>query len=253
MDTGFFSEDGTTFTSIKDDIRDIKKEVDINKNDPFGVDIKSLPEEHRDVFTKLLGELKERTTQLDGLKNNADLANAIKGLKESFSKPVEEEKSDDDSDNDNPFKELTFEEGDYYRKFLEPIMLSIRGINKQLKNIAGDVSETRASSWKNSVKDFIIREKLSKEIVLKMDELAKSMGVGVYNDLPRLSKLAKMELGLDNKKIPENNDEDDELNQKRKNIVNFSRRRSASDILPPKVNTMAEAWDAAEDQLAEQD
>ena len=76
---------------------------------------------------------------------------------------------------------------------------------------------------------------MSKDVIGKMDEIAKTMGQGVYNDLPKLAKLAKLELGVKDEPVVKHKQED--MESKRKNIVNFSNKRKGADAAKPKVKS----------------
>jgi hypothetical protein len=247
---GFISEDGASFVSIKDgdDATDDTNVNDDTNVDDSNFDINKVPEEFRGTFTKLLGELKEKSSSLDGLKDKADLTNAIKELITSNRSNVKDV-SEPVVDND-PFKDLKFEDGDYYKKFIEPLISEVRRLNSQIKTLGGEVVNTKKSTWVDKVHSFVKSEGLTKPVIDKMDELARSMGQGVYNDLPRLAKLAKMELGVKDEPASKRDDGND---TKRKNVVNFNNKRKGADSAKPKVKSMADAWDAAEDKLAESD
>ena len=76
-----------------------------------------------------------------------------------------------------------------------------------------------------------------------MDEISKAMGSGVYNDLPRLLKIAKSELGI--RDIPQGRPRPNE-----NNIVEFrGRKKSDSTVDQRPAKTMEEAWNRAQEQL----
>ena len=131
-------------------------------------------------------------------------------------------------------------------------MAQIKTLNKKIKDLGGEVVETKKTTWVETVKTFVKQERLSDDVVLKMDELAKSMGAGVYNDLPRLAKLAKLELGIKDK-ADKKDDDDGDIEQKKRNVVNFTNRRKGADVKKVPVKSMMDAWNAAEDDLAQND
>lgn len=76
-----------------------------------------------------------------------------------------------------------------------------------------------------------------------MDEIAKSFGPGAYNDLERLHKLAKAELGIREAPVTQ---------QKKENVFQFSNRsKRDSNVEVKPAKTMLEAWNQALDSLAE--
>ena len=82
-----------------------------------------------------------------------------------------------------------------------------------------------------------------------MDEIAKVMGPGAYNDLSRLHKYAKAELGI--RDVPTNQRPVE--NGGRRNVVEFGgKRRSESNVDNKPAKTMQEAWAQAEESLAEE-
>lgn len=248
MATGFLSEDGKSFVSVKDStdgavLEDDGDGSELNVDD---VDLSSIPEEHRATFQRLAADLKQKSEMLDGLKKNSDLADAIKGLKTSVDgsrgtvpgdKKVAEKKK--------LLEDVKFEDKDYYKQFFDPLIEAINKLDDRIDALGGEVIKTKTSTWQDRVVRFISDEKLPKEVVEKMDELARTMGGGVYNDLPRLAKLAKLELGISTKKVDL---EEKKTVVKKKGAVEMSSTRKTSSAKKP-IKSMSDAWDAAETSL----
>lgn len=249
MGTGFLSEDGSKFVSVKESADDAvlgdEGDGELNVDD---VDVSAIPEEHRATFQKLAADLKHKSEMLDGLKKNSDLADAIKGLKTSVdgSKGIVSSDKNIVAEKKKLLGDIKFEEKDYYAQFFAPLIEAINKLDDRIDGLGGEVVKSRNATWQDRVVRFISDEKLPKEVVAKMDELARTMGGGVYNDLTRLAKLAKMELGIaDTKKVDV---EEKKTVVRKKGAVEMSSTRKTSSAKKP-IKSMSDAWDAAETSL----
>jgi hypothetical protein len=124
---------------------------------------------------------------------------------------------------------------------IDKMMDGIGGIEKRF-------DESTKNTFVKDVQTFIKSNKIPEVVIKKMDEIAKVMGSGAYNDLSRLHKYAKVELGI--KDEPTNRRPTD--NGNRRNVVEFGgKRRSESNTDKKPAKTMQEAWSQAEESLAE--
>lgn len=259
MENGFVSDDGSSFTVIKDDGNDDKKIIDdnddVNDSDPLSlinkVDVSSLPEEQRPVFNKLIETLKTTLSEVSSLREKSDIAAALKQTLESMGtqRKVEDKQNDGQVSKPKLSDSLKFEDGDYYAPFFKQVATVLDSITDKIDGLGNEVKQGKVTSFQNKVVDFIKSNKVPEKVVMKMDELAKTMGPGVYNDLYRLHKLANLELGIVDVKKQDRED----INRKISNGVETrSRMRSNGNTkqdAPPK--NMREAWALAEGQLVE--
>lgn len=253
---GFMSEDGSTFTVLKDNEggKQVANDDIDDDNDPMSlinkVDVSSLPEEQRPVFTKLIEATKTALSEVSSLREKGDIAAALKQTLESIGAQRKgEDKPADGSQRPRLADKLKFEEGDYYAPFFKQLAGTLDEITDQIDSLGRDAKLEKVSSFQKEVVSFIKNNNVPEKVVLKMDELAKTMGSGVYNDLPRLRKLANLELGVvENKPAPKDDNVNDRLNNR---LETRSRMRTFNNVkqdAPPK--NMKEAWDRAENQLS---
>jgi len=139
-------------------------------------------------------------------------------------------------------------EKDYYAPHLKMLASAIDKMMDGIGGIEKRFDESTKNTFVKDVQTFIKSNKIPEVVIKKMDEIAKVMGSGAYNDLSRLHKYAKVELGI--KDEPTNRRPTD--NGNRRNVVEFGgKRRSESNTDKKPAKTMQEAWSQAEESLAE--
>jgi hypothetical protein len=257
-ENSFVTEDGKSFTVIKDiddNIND-NNDDDLNNDDPMSlvnkVDLTQIPEAQRPVFSKIIDTLKTVLPEIGSLKEKGDIAETLRKTLETISDQRNTKTNDGNEPQPKPklVDSLKFEEGDYYAPFFKQLAGVLDNINESIDGLGSEVKRGQVLSFQDKVISYIKNNDVPKNVVLKMDELAKSMGNGVYNDLPRLRKLALIELGIPEKK-PE--DKINNVNDKTKNSFETrNRQRSPLHINKTAPKSMMEAWDRAEQQLAEE-
>jgi hypothetical protein len=127
-------------------------------------------------------------------------------------------------------------------------------INNRLDGLSGTFIADKVQTKEEKMKSFFRENKLPKEVVQKMDEIAQELGGGgkAYDNLPRLLKLAKYELGISDTQKQKNEDDIPRNRDRGKRTVfEFSSSRK-SGVEKPVIKSMLDAWNAAEDQLRQE-
>lgn len=257
--TGFISEDGKSFVSMREEETPHEETHDDNKGELNldSIDVSSFPEEHQPLLKRIIADVKDKTAKLGSLSERADIADALKQIASTTAAVVKGKESASDVEKPEEvdlFKDVKFEDGDYYQKYFKSVFQGINQLNKAIKGISDSVQNGEKESFINTAKRFVKENKLPKEVVLKMDEIAKELGPGVYKNLPLLSKMAKLELGIKDEKPRSEekiDDGDDNPASSRKRSVEMSNRRKGQVNKKP-VTSMADAWDKAEEELTEE-
>jgi hypothetical protein len=140
-------------------------------------------------------------------------------------------------------------EKDYYAPHLKLLASAIDKMMDEIGGIGKRFDESTKSTFVKDVQTFIKSNNIPAPVIKKMDEIAKVFGPGAYNDLERLFKYAKHELGIKtnpNQRSSENSDGG--------NVMEFrGKRRSESNVDNKPAKTMQEAWDQAEESLANEE
>lgn len=152
--------------------------------------------------------------------------------------------------------QFKFEDKDYYEPVFKEIVGLISKMNNSISSMKQGYADDQSTSFSNGIKKFFSDEKnnVTENVIRKMDEIAAEYGKDskgnfiMFKNLPRLLKMAKSDLGVEDKvtKIPQKNNS--RVGVKRQ-IESRSRRKSN---IPNKVaSTMQQAWELAEDQLSQ--
>lgn len=253
------SEDGKTYTRlVRDDDKNINNEIvddndNLNNDDILGkVDVSTFPEEQRPIITKLLDGFKALSSENSTLKEKA-------GLAEVLEKTVAQLNQQRADNGQQPVKkseivklsdQLKFAENDYYAPFFKQIAEAIDGIKETVVSFDGKINETKQTSFEDRVTNFVKTNKIPLPVIKQMDEIARTMGRGVYNDLERLHKLAKTELGIKDNVVPIRQD-NGATGKKINNAVNMGGVRKQNNTSTKPVSTMADAFAKAEQDLSE--
>jgi Sec-independent protein translocase protein TatA len=260
---GFLSEDGQTFTSLVESNDENREEHDENLDDLPGDDIDQLvgkikvdafPEEQREVVSKLVETIKGMKSELSSVKKDSDTTTVLQKLIDRLNQPniQQQQHNDEHPKREKLVDQLKFDdpEKDYYAPHLKMLAEAIDKVLDNVDGIGKRFDDNTKNTFVERVQTFIKSNKLPEQVIKRMDEIAKSFGPGAYNDLGRLCKYAKAELGI--KDTPTNQRQTE--SNGRKNIFEFSgKRRSEQNIDVKPAKTMQEAWNQAENALAESD
>ena len=251
-ENSFMSDDGKEFTVLKNEKVNDEEVVDDNKiddDDPMSlidkVDLTKVPEDQRPVISKLVESVKKALQEVGSLKSKADIAEALRQIA-----TVSQNNNKKDDELPPPKKrladELKFEKDDYYAPFFTKLATAMDNLMDGVEKLGTGVQKDKAMTFQEKVTNFVKDNKVPTNVIAKMDEIATSMGTGVYNDLPRLRKLAMSELGI--REVPK-----EEPNSQQKKINNsFNMRRTNKTFgnsQDKPVKTMQDAMDKAMEQL----
>lgn len=248
------SDDGQSFVRIIED-DDILHEDNVDEHtdeneSPIDtilkkIDVSTLPEEQKALFKELTETIKGRSSKDDSVETQNSTVEVLKQMVaqlQDLKKP--KENADDAPPKKKLAESLTFEKDDFYAPYFKQVASALDLLIEKQESLETARNEDKRQSFQEKAVSFIKSNNLSSKVVAKMDEIAKTMGSGVYNDLPRLVTLAKSELGI--RDVPKKKEIPD-----RKNVFEFrGRRKSESNVDQKPAKTMQEAWDMALDQLA---
>ena len=259
---GFISEDGQSYTSlVESDDKVIESTddggVDAGKPDQVDqllgkINIESLPEDQRATITELTKSIKSMKSELSGIKNDSDRNTILQKLIERMGQPaVAPATEDKPAKREKLVDQLKFEDEakDYYAPHLKTLASAIDKLMDNVDGIGKKFDENAKSTFVKDVQTFVKSNNIPEVVIKKMDEIAKEFGPGAYNNLARLHKYAKVELGI--KDVP--------ANQRtaggggRGNVVEFGGKRKTESVMDNKpAKTMQEAWAQAEAALADE-
>lgn len=271
LETGV-SDDGTSFTVIEDDGSlggisgegEGEGEGDKKKDtEEYFFDFDKIPEDQRtafkDTFEKMQTAYKDKTKGAPELQQKADMVdtlvdrlNNLSSAVSSQSQVVKPEEVKTGQKKEEQAIKFQFEEKDYYR----PAFEEIAGLVSQLRDDIGSIKQgyntDKQTTFTKGVKSFFSENKVEKKVVTQMDQIASEMGPGVYNNLPKLLKMAKMDLN-----IPLENKTKTTINTEPHKKVGIKRQvesgsRKARDIEIKPAGTIREAWEQSEKQLRDQ-
>jgi histidyl-tRNA synthetase len=255
---GYLSDDGTEFTRFVEDkdTNDDGNVSDSGNEQPSGIDdiikglnVDELPEAQRPLVSKLIESFKATAAEVNNLKEKAGLAEVLERtvaqLKTTQVSTVQ--KTDGEKVAAKLAENLKFEDKDYYAPFFKQIADAIDNINGEVKSLKEVRQQDKASDFASKVQSFVKTNKLPKEVIVQMDEIAKVMGPNAYSDLDRLLKYAKADLGIKDAPVID-------INKNRGNN-RFEMRtvRRQSNVSDKPINTMADAMEKAMDDLAAED
>ena len=254
------SDDLNTFTVIKDEDGldnideytppdDNREPVDNTSEDGF-FDINTVPEDQREAVTATYGKMKtafdekmsgvNATQQQQTATINA-LVEKLKGV-QSQGQPAT--KPDVPTEREMQFK---FEKGDYYKPAFDEVADLVSGLTNTLDGLKNGYMQDKQAYLETNVKSFFARNKVSPQVLGKMDEIAVEFGKDnegnfiAHRNLPRLLKMAKSDLGVVDKPTPRPNP--------RNQVESSTKKRGTVQRKP--ANSMQEAWKQAESMLKE--
>jgi len=219
---------------------------------------KDLPEDQREAISKAFEKVqtayKNKLSKIESIQNQADFANAlVEKLKQAVppqtQSPVEKKQTVEEKKG----LRFKFEDNDYYKPAFEEIASSMSEIQKSIDELRTGVSTDKKANFQKEVRTFFSQNKVTPAIIQKMDEIATEYGDDadgnkiMYKNLPRLMKMAKVELGIKDT-VPKKKQS---TNVKRQ-VESSSNRKSVNMTTQKTPKTVKEAWDLAEEQLAEQ-
>ena len=265
---GFLSDDGQSFTSLvesddvdegkpNDDGTSVDKSVASDQIDQLlgKIKIESLPEDQRTLFTQLSETIKNMKTELSGVKKDSDISAVLQKMVERLNQSPDTSTTVDKQisvKKDRLVDQLKFDdpEQDYYAPHLKMLASAIDKMADNIDGIGKRFDESTKNTFVKNVQSFVRINKIPETVIRKMDEIAREFGPGSYNNLERLYKYAKVELGIKdaptNLRMVEGGD--------RKKVVEFGGKRRTESVIDNKpAKTMQEAWAQAERQLAEND
>lgn len=274
LETGI-SDDGASFTILEDDgsldgITDPDGTKDDGTKDDGKKDQKTeeeffdfdkVPEDQREALKDAYGKM--QTAYKDKTKNFADLQeragmvdtlveklNNLSTAVSSQSQGIKSKEEKVDQKEERALK-FQFEEKDYYKPVFEEIAGLVSNLRNDIHEMRQGNETDKKTTFTNGVKSFFADNKVEKEVVVQMDQIAAEMGPGVYKNLPKLVKIAKLDLGLP---IGEKTQITNTNTQKRVGVKRQveSESRKARDIQIKPANTIEEAWNQSEKQLKEQ-
>lgn len=265
---GFISEDGQSFTSLVED-DDKTNDGELNEDgtpvEKSGasdqvdqllgkINIDEIPESQRETFKQLTETIKSMRTELTGAKKDSDRNAILQKLIERIGQPtvaplpVEEKPAK----RERLVDQLKFEdpEKDYYAPHLKMLASALDKLMDNVDGIGKRFDENTKSTFVKDVQKFVKSNNIPEVVIRKMDEIAKEFGPGAYNNLERLHKYAKVELGIKDAPSGSRTVEGGD----RRNVVEFGGKRRTESVMDNKpAKTMQEAWTQAEASLAEEE
>jgi hypothetical protein len=259
-DKGFLSEDGSTFTSFtEDDDKSGQNQDNVNVQDSDveslikQVDVNSLPEAQRPIFTKLIEAFKSTSTEIGSLKEKANLAEVLERTVAQLNANqqqtnVNKNQTQGEQVVSKLSEKLKFEDKDYYAPFFKELAGAIDSLTERVDGSVKVFQGDKVAAFEQKVKDFVRSNNIPKQVIVQMDEIAKEMGPGAYKNLDKLYKYAKAELGIKDTPVIDIN------SRKPQNRVEMrNSRRPATSFSDKPVKTMQDAWNKAQGDLAAED
>ena len=267
------SEDGKDFTIVVDDdsLDGIKSEEEeeeegggeekeaplFNKEEL----LKDIPEEHKqamlNVITNVESVVSSKLAGMEALKTKADLAESVlEKLAAARSNVQPAQTPADASHKDKPKLEdsFQFEEKDYYAPFFKKLLGVIENLETKVDGVQSNITQSAQDTLKSNVRTFFASNKVDRPVIAKMDEIAQEYGKDekgnfvMYHNLPRLLKLAKIDLGLPTgEQKPKAKPK---VNPKRQ-VESGSLRKSVKNVAEKPAQTMMDAFNQTLEQLNE--
>ena len=246
--------DDVTGDNVEDD-----KTGDTEEEEFFDFD--KIPEDQRaglkGTFEKMQTAFKEKTKGHADLEERAGMVdilvekvNNLSAAVSSKTQEVEPGKTTVDTTKERDL-EFQFEDKDYYAPAFKEIVGLISDLKAEVTGVRTGIDADKKESFSDRATKFFDSAKLDQSVIRKMDDIARTMGKGVYNDLPKLAKLAKVELGVPLEKETIVTNPIVKKPQKRigiKSQVESGSRRTR-DVEVKSANSIEEAWNQSEKQL----
>lgn len=275
IETGL-SDDFSTYTIVKDDgkLENIEDEGESGKGEGEGEGegeetffdleevLKNVPEDqHKGVseaYEKMQTAFKTKMSGIANMQQQAGLVNAlVEKLKAVPSQTQVQPEIKPKVDEEGKGLKFKFEDKDYYEPVFKEMVGLISGLQKSIDSMQTGYEVDRKVDFQTGVKNFFSQNKteLVPNIIQKMDEIAMEYGKDakgnfvMYQNLPRLLKMAKTDLGIKDKTTPINTKKS-KVGVKRQ-IESQSRKKVSTQEKP--AQSMREAWDQAEEQLSQQE
>jgi hypothetical protein len=259
---GFVSDDGSQFTVYEEEgntppVIDESGMEDFADDDPIGtlvkqVDVSKLPEDQKPIISKLTEALKTMSAEVGNLKKNAEITDVLKQLVET--KQASRKMENGETDGEKVVKKLseqfTFEDKDYYAPFFKQLADAVDNVNSEIGNVRKEITNSKASSFQEKVMSFVTSNKIPEKVIVQMDRIAKEIGPGAYNNLDRLHKMAKLDLGIKDAPRVDLEKKNNDLNG-RFAARGVRRNRDSGNDKP--ATSMREAFNKALEQLEDEE
>lgn len=261
---GFISEDGQSYTSlVESDDKSGELNDDGTPKEKSGVsdqidqllgkiNIEEIPEGQRETFKQLTETIKSMKSELTGIKKDSDRTALLQQLIERIGQPAAAQVIEKEPiKKERLVDQMKFEDEakDYYAPHLKTLASAIDKLMDNIDGIGKRFDDNTKSTFVKDVQTFIKSNKIPEVVIKKMDEIAKEFGPGAYNNLARLHKYAKVELGIKDAPAVNRTVEGGE----KRNVVEFGGKRRTESVMDNKpAKTMQEAWSQAESSLAEE-
>ncbi|HBH13812.1 MAG TPA: hypothetical protein DDX29_11995 [Clostridiales bacterium] len=267
MGNEVISDDGRTLTVFVEEGNDIVEDkggndIQDGMDDLVNFDVSKVPEEHRNIFEQLVNSVKEQKLSIDNLKTRSDMVDLMKTMLERKQVSVQDDKPEPKK-REKLVDKLKFADDDYYAPFFKVIAGALDEIVESQVNNARVVESESKQAFETRFRSYLTDNKLTREVIAKMDELASTLGDAslgyknpAFKDLKRLHKLACAELGIkfgeeSVKKIDDSkkNQNDNQRKPNPKNRIEMSSSRKGEQE-PKKINSMKDAFEKAKEDLA---
>jgi len=255
------SDDFKNLTVFKEDDEGIKEEGDGTSQDPsvstddlLNMDVSKLPEEHQDNIKHLLGTVKDQIAQIGTLQNKVDTSEI---LLQNLRQPDTQEpvgKVEDKVSQEKLADGMKFDKDDYYAEHFKSLAGAIDLMANRIENLTTQTEIDKRVTFESGVKDFLVTNKVAPEVVARMDAIARDFGTQVYKNLPKLLKTAKLELGVkDNETKTTQPGAKDKTKPptKKRTIDSGGMKKTVTE--PRKIDSMADAFEQAQEDLADVD
>lgn len=226
----------------------------------FEFDLSKMPEEHKKVFEPILKKMQsayiKKTQGLAELKRKAAVADVLLsrgGNKDVVDDGVINKKEEFNAETSlAELKSLKFEANDYYAPFFKKIIDALETVVSSTKKEVGNV---RKENTVSTIKSWFKNNPEALPLMAKMDEVAREHPT-LYNDLDTLYTLASVRAGKGvpgKKKVIQSNEPKNKLKTRPTSLRNvievtgFTERDKAK----PKINSIADAFKVAQEQLAD--
>jgi len=264
------SEDFSKFTVLRDDseLGDVVDDKDVvnddteqseenedEDNDTF-FDLSTFSEEEQKVlgpaYKKMQVAFTKKMQSIADLEKKAQLADILlerrdAGVSEENPSGEEQKKSQKKL---LDYSEFGFQENDYYAPSFKKLADAINSISESIES---GLSSIKKETTVNRIKTFFENNPSAIKYMKKMDEIGRETP-GLYNNLPRLLKLAKLESGETIGPVKKSKRDVTVPRTKSPGIKRMVENKNlgGGGKSEPKIETIKDAWKLAEEQLTEE-
>ena len=251
------SDDFKNLTVFKEDDEGIKKEEDgvgekLSIDDLLNLDVSKIPEEHQENIKHLIGTVKDQVAQIGTPQNKADTSEILlQNLRQAdIQEPAKDVKGEE------PPKGLAdgmkFDKDDYYAEHFKALAGAVDMMANSIEDLKTSTEKDKKTSFEGGVKTFLTTNKVAPEVIAQMDAIARDFGSQVYNNLPKLLKTAKLELGIkgedETKTIQSKPGAKVKTPTKRQTVDSGGMKKTVTE--PRAIKTMEDAFMQAQEDLA---